>query len=421
MNKQVNYTGPFIVMVVLMALVGFLTVLNQQFQVPLKAAFLNEAGDLKNTLTTLLTFTFFLSYFVMGTPSARLVESKGYRTTLVIALMILVAGLGIFELSAWQFEAMPGSAIAVGGATIPVAYFIFLFGSFVVGTAITFLQVVVNPYIVACNVTGTSDVQRQSMAGAANSTMATIAPLFVTYVIFSGQDMNEIQIGSLYIPFAVLMVVVAALAFALTKIHLPHIEGTTANKDEKLERSVWSFSHLALGVVAIFFYVGVEVAVGANLNLYAESLGGTFAENAALMTSLYWAGMLAGRLLGSLTSKIPAQKQLFVTSIASAILVAVAMVIQNPWVLVAVGLFHSIMWPAIFSIAMKGLGKYTAKGSGALMLGVVGGAVLPFIQGITADMVGWNWTWTIVIIGELYLLYYALSGCKNCEKSEDVK
>ena len=278
-------------MVVLMALVGFLTVLNQQFQIPLQAAYLSEAGDMKNTLTTLLTFSFFLAYFVMGTPSGKMVENKGYRTTLVIALMILVLGLGIFELSAWQFEAMPGSVVAVGGATIPVAYFIFLLGSFVVGTSMTFLQVVVNPYIVACNVKGTSDVQRQSIAGAANSTMTTIAPLFVTYIIFSGQNMDSIKIGSLYIPFAVLMVVVAGLAFALTKIHLPEIAETTVNKDEKLERSIWSFSHLRLGVLAIFFYVGVEVAIGANINLYANSLGGSFAENAAKMASLYWGGI----------------------------------------------------------------------------------------------------------------------------------
>lgn len=419
--KQVNYTGPFIVMVVLMALVGFLTVLNQQFQVPLQAAYLSEAGDLKNTLTTLLTFTFFLAYFVMGTSSAKMVEKKGYRSTVVIALMILVAGLGIFELSAWQFETMPGSVVAIGDVTVPVAYFIFLIGSFVVGTSMTFLQVVVNPYLVACNVKGTSDVQRQSIAGAANSTMTTIAPFFVMYVIFGGQEMDSIQIGSLYIPFAVLMVVVAGLAFALTKINLPDIEGTTAGKDEKLERSIWSFKHLALGVIAIFFCVGVEVCVGANINLYANSLGGTFAESAAKMATLYWGGMLVGRLLGSFVSKISAKTQLVVTSIASAILVAGAMVTQNPWILALVGLFHSIMWPAIFSIALKGLGKYTAKGSGALMLGVVGGAILPFTQGIAADMVGWNWTWAIVIVGELYLLYYALSGCKYCEKDGDVK
>ncbi len=411
-TKQVSYTGPFITMVALMALIGFLTVLNQQFQVPLQSAFLSEAGEMKNTLTTLLTFTFFLAYLVMGIPSAKMVEKRGYRSTLVIALFILVGGLGLFELSAWEFQAM-GNTVAMGGATIPVAYFIFLLGSFVVGTAMTFLQVVVNPYLVACNVKGTSDIQRQSIAGAANSTMTTIAPFFVAYVIFSGQDMSSVQIGSVMVPFGVLMAVVAVLAIALTKVNLPDIQGTTSNKDEKLPGSVWSFSHLALGVVAIFMYVGVEVCVGANINLFAKDLGGTFAENAAMMAALYWGGMLVGRLCGSFVSTIPARTQLVFTSVAAGVLVTAAMLMANPWLLVAMGLFHSIMWPAIFALAMKGLGRYTAKGSGALMLGVVGGAVLPFVQGITADAIGsWDMTWTIVLVGEIYLLYYALVGSK---------
>ncbi len=411
-QKQVNYTGPFITMVVLMGLIGFLTVLNQQFQAPLQAAFLNEAGALKNTLTTLLTFTFFLAYLVMGIPSAKMVEKKGYRSTLVAALLILVGGLGVFELSAWQFQSS-GSTVMIGESTIPVAYFIFLLGSFIVGTAMTFLQVVVNPYLVACNVKGTSDVQRQSIAGAANSSMTTIAPLFVTYIIFAGADSSSIEIGSVMVPFGVLMAVIAVLAFVLTKIDLPDIQGTTSNKNEVLPGSVWSFSHLALGVVAIFMYVGVEVCVGANINLFAKDLGGTFAENAALMASLYWGGMLVGRLFGSFVSTIPARTQLIFTSVAAGVLVITSMIIQNPWLLVGVGLFHSIMWPAIFSLAVKGLGRYTAKGSGALMLGVFGGAVLPFVQGITADAIGgWDLTWIIVVVGEAYLLYYALVGSK---------
>lgn len=412
-QKTVSYTGPFITMVVLMSLVGFLTVLNQQFQTPLQAAFLSGAGALKNTLTTFITFSFFLAYLVMGGVSAKMVENKGYKATLINALIILVAGLGIFELSAYQFEAF-GTTIAMGGVEVPLAYFIFLIGSFVVGTALTFLQVVVNPYLVACNVPGTSGVQRQTIAGAGNSTMTTIAPFFVTAVIFGGVAMEDVQIGSIYIPFGVLMVVIAILALALKKVNLPDIAGTSAGKDEKLEKSVWSFPQLKLGVFAIFFYVGVEVAVGANINLYATSLGGTFAENAAIMASMYWGGMLVGRLCGSFISKIPANVQLVVTSIGAGVIVLAAMLTANPWLLVGAGLFHSIMWPAIFALAIEGLGRYTAKGSGALMLGVVGGAVLPLLQGVLADAFGGNWTltWIIVIVSEVYLLYYALVGSK---------
>lgn len=413
-KTEVNYTGPFITMVIIMSLVGFLTVINQQFQAPLQKAFLSNAGDLKNSLSTLITFSFFLAYLLMGSVSAKMVDKIGYRATMVRALGILILGLGLFEASAYQFDQF-GTMVSIGTSSVPVAYFIFLIGSFVVGTSMTFLQVVVNPYLVACSVPGTSSVQRQTIAGAGNSSLSTLAPLFVAGVIFQGK--TEIQIGSLYIPFAILMVVVAIIAISLSKIHLPEIEGTTAGKDEKLEKSVWSFSHLTLGVIAIFFYVGVEVAVGANINLYAESLG-FLPTAAAQMAFLYWGGMLIGRLFGSFVSKIPGNVQLTITSIGAGVLVIASVFTGNPWLLVGVGIFHSIMWPAIFTLAIDGLGKYTSKGSGALMLGVVGGAIIPFVQGIAADaMGGWNLTWIIVIIGEAYLLYYALIGSKVKQKA----
>lgn len=418
-NQKVNYVGPFITMVILMALVGLITNINQQFQGPMQAAFLSQAGDLTNTLTTLINFSFFLAYLVMGSASAKTIDKSGYKGALLTGLIILIAAFGLFELSAFQFEKFH-STTTLFGVTVPHAYFIFLLGSFVAGTALTYLQAAINPYLVACDVKGTSGVQRQTIAGAGNSTMTTIGPLIVAYLIFGGKEAADIQVSSLFIPILILIVVVGALAFTLTKLNLPNIAGSTAEKDEKLPKSVWSFSHLALGVIAIFFYVGVEVAVGANINLYAISLkdadGNTLftIAQAAKMASLYWGGMLIGRLLGSFISKISANTQLFVTSIGAFILVVLAMLTNNPWLLVGVGLFHSIMWPAIFALAIDGLGKYTSKGSGALMMGVVGGAILPFVQGIFADALGsnWQWTWMIVVIGEIYLFYYAIQGYK---------
>src|SRR3712207_4629839 len=175
---------------------------------------------------------------------------------------------------------------------------------------------------------------------------------------------------------------------------------------------------------SIFMYVGVEVAVGANINLYALSLKDVDGNalftvaSAAQLAALYWGGMLVGRLCGSFVSKISAQTQLLVTSVISTILAAATVVTNNPLLLVGVGLFHSIMWPAIFSLAIAKLGKYTSKGSGALMMGVVGGAILPFTQGIAAGIVGWQITWVIVVIGELYLIYYALIGHKVIKSAE---
>ena len=422
-----SYLVPFIIMVVLMALVGLITNLNGQFQAPMKAAFLLMAGAQTNTLTTLITFAFFLGYLAMGIPSAKCIEQKGYKKTLITGLLGLIVAFGIYELSAYIFETVDivkfqptidtaraaGEGYKYEGAVvIPTAYYVFLVAAFVAGSALTFLQAVLNPYIVACNVNGTTGVTRQSIAGTANSAMTTIGPLIVAYVIFSGKSGLDIELSSLYIPFLILIVLVAGLIAALTQLHLPTIASAEKKEGEVLEKSVWSFSHLALGVVAIFMYVGVEVCVGNNINLYGQSLGFEPSQ-AALMATIYWGLMLVGRLCGSFLSSISASKQLLITSLGAGILVLGGMILNNPYLLAGAGLFHSVMWGAIFSLAIDKLGKYTSAGSGALMMGIVGGAILPLVQGVLADSLGgWQFTWIIVLIGEAYLLYYAVAGHK---------
>ena len=269
-----------------------------------------------------------------------------------------------------------------------------------------------NPYIAACNVNGTTPVTRGSIAGSGNSTMTTIGPLLVAHVIFAGKSGLDIELSSLYLPFLVLIVLVGILIAALTQVNLPAIASAEKKEGEVLEKSVWSFSHLALGVVAIFMYMGVEVTVGANINLYAESLG-FLPKEAALLATIYWGLMLVGRLCGSFLSGISAQMQLTATSVLAGLCVLVGMLTNNPYILIGAGLFHSIMWGAIFALAIDKLGKYTSAGSGALMMGVVGGAVLPLLQGVLADVLGsWQWTWALVVAAEAYLLFYALSGHK---------
>ena len=411
-----SYLVPFIIMVVLMALVGLITNLNGQFQAPMQAAFLQKSGSLTNALTTLITFVFFSGYLAMGIPSAKCIEKKGYKNTLITGLFGLIAAFGLYELSAYIFEAVDlekFQAVADSNVVvIPVAYYVFLLAGFVAGSAMTFLQAVLNPYIVACDVKGTTGVTRQSIAGTANSTMATIAPMLVASVIFAGKSGLDIALSSLYIPFLVLIVLVGGLIVALMNIHLPSIASAEKKEGEVLEKSVWSFSHLALGVVAIFMYVGVEVCIGNNINLYGKSLGFEPSQ-AALMATIYWGLMLVGRFCGSFLSSISASKQLLITSLGAGILVLGGMVLNNPYLLVGAGLFHSVMWGAIFSLAIDKLGKYTSAGSGALMMGIVGGAILPLVQGFLADSLGgWQFTWIIVLIGEAYLLYYALVGHK---------
>ena len=414
MNKAQSYLGPFLTMVFLFFIVGFLTVVFQQFQLPIKTAFLAGVPNIQNTLSILVTFTWFLAYPIMGGTGTKWVDAFGYKKTLVRALILMVFGLLISAGSAWV-GSMENS-IQIAG--IPIGFFVFLLGSFVVGSAATIMQVVINPYLTACDVKGTSDIQRLTIGGASNSSGTTIAPYFVAGIVFGGAAIADVKIDQVLIPFVALAVVIAIVVAIVSRLSLPHIEGTTNVGGEALEKSIWSFSHLKLGVIGIFFYVGVEVAIGANINMYADWLGGSFAEAAAIMTTMYWGGMLVGRLIGSTLSKVPATIQLVITSIGATILIVISMVTGNPWFLVVVGLLHSIMWPGIFALAVKDLGKYTSKGSGALMIGVIGGAILPLMQGMMADAMGgnWIWTWAIVVIGEIYILYYALIGSKVKQK-----
>ena len=426
-KQQQSCLVPFIIMVVLMSLGGLITSLNQQFQSPMKAAFLLMGGGMKNILTSCITFSFFLAFLIMGAPSAKYIENNGYKKTLITGLVILMGSFGIYELSAYIFETVDMATFAptiqeakaqgdsfkyTGPMVIPTAYYVFLLAAFVAGSALTFLQAVLNPYIAACNVNGTTPVTRGSIAGSGNSTMTTIGPLLVAHIIFAGKSGLDIELSSLYLPFLVLFVLVGILIVALMKVSLPAIASAEKKEGEVLEKSVWSFSHLALGVVAIFMYMGVEVTVGANINLYAESLG-FLPKEAALLATIYWGLMLVGRLCGSFLSGISAQMQLTATSVLAGLCVLVGMLTNNPYILIGAGLFHSIMWGAIFALAIDKLGKYTSAGSGALMMGVVGGAVLPLLQGVLADVLGsWQWTWALVVAAEVYLLFYALSGHK---------
>lgn len=403
-------------MVFLFFIVGFLTTANTQFQGPLKETFLDGVGGLKNTFATLITFSWFLAYPLCGGLGSSWINKYGYKGTLMRGLVVMIAGLGLFFLSSWFTVRFPEACWHIKDNVIPGGFFIFLLGSFVVGASATILQVVINPYLSACYVRGTQSIQRLAIGGSANSVGTTLAPYFVTGVVFGGLSMSDIRIEQLMAPFLALMAVIVLIVFILMRLSLPDVQGTTAAKGEKLGRSIWSFRHLTLGVIAIFFYVGVEVCIGANINLYAIEMN---YASPALMATLYWGGMLIGRLVGSSLSKISPRTQLTVTTTCAALLTVLAVLLNNPWLLTAVGLFHSIMWGAIFTLSIACLGKYTSVASGVFMIGVVGGAVFPLLQGVMADVLGgWRWSWAIVLVGELFMLYYARLGSRVREQDK---
>lgn len=409
-NGQQNYTGPFLAMVFLFLIVGFLTTANTQFQGPLKEAFLSDAGALKNTFATLITFSWFLAYPLSGPVGSRWVNVHGYKGTLLRGLMVMAIGLALFFISSWVTVQFPQAIIGSGKISLHIGFLVFLLGSFITGASATILQVVINPYLSACSIKGTQSIQRLAIGGTANSIGTTVAPYFVTGIVFGGLAAEEVSINQIMIPFLALTAVILILLGLLSRFSLPDIEGTRNEGSEKLEKSVWSFRHLTLGVIAIFFYVGVEVCIGGNINLYAMDKG---MESPALLATLYWGGMLIGRSVGSSLSRIPPRTQLIVTTVSASVLVCAAMILDNPWILAAVGLFHSIMWGAIFTLATARLGKYTSIASGVFMIGVVGGAVLPLLQGMIADAAGvWRSSWFIVLAGELFMLYYAVSGSR---------
>lgn len=415
-EKAPTHLRPFIFMVILMALIGFITSLNQQFQAPLKETFLAESGALKNAFATFITFSFFLSYLLMGPVSARYLQRYGYKKTLLKGIVIVAFSLIVFELSALSFQWIGEGAlnhIVIGKIQLPLGYFLFLIGSFVSGTGLTYLQSSVNPYVVVCNVPHTTGVTRQNIAGTGNSLMTTLVPLFVGLVIFGGKEGSELEVSAIFLPMAILILFVGLLYFGVRTTNLPELPNTTEAKGEHLEHSVFSFRHLTLGVIGIFMYVGCEVCVGSNIVLYAQQDLGISYEMSVKWASLYWFSMLVGRFFSSFLSMIKAHIQLAVGTFCAGLLVVLAILLKTPWLLIGVGLFHSLMWGAIFSLSLEGLGKYTARATGVLLMGVVGGAILPFTQGLLADLLhSWTWTWILVIAGEVYMLYYALWGYK---------
>ncbi len=424
--------GPFVILTFIYFIVGFLTTVNGQFQAPLQVAFLSDVTVLRNTLVTLIPFFFFLGYLLNSSTGGRWINRYGYKNTLLRAMIIMILALSFYLGASMLADKYGNWGLFIGTDFLPYGYLVFLIGSFLMGTSAAMLQVVINPYIASYDLPNTQAVQRLSIVGAINSIGTTVAPFFVTGVMFAGAAFEDVSAKHLVIPFVVMIIFIGVVTYVTSRLKLPNVEGTFSSekKEKGTERSIWSFRHLRLGVIAIFFYVGAEVAIGINVNLHAMELieSGkhlTFFGNEnitlwslnlgipALLATLYWGGLMVGRILSSFVNFIPARTQLLFTASLAIVLTTIAIASNNLWVLIAVGLCHSIMWAAIFSLSVEGLGEYTSKASGLFMMGVFGGAIFPLIQGYLADTIGsWQWTWSIVIVCELVILYYALWGSR---------
>lgn len=409
--------GPFLLLTFIYFIVGFLTTVNGQCQGPLEIAFLSQVTDTKNSLAKLISFAFFLGYLLNSSKTGRMLDRIGYKKTLVRSMVVMVFGLAFYLASALIAEYWGGKGMHIGSDFVPFGYFVFLFGSYLMGTSAAMLQVVINPYIAAYPLPGTQPVQRMNFTCAINSIGTTVAPFFVTGVMFAGVSLDSVSADQLTIPFFVMTLVIALTTWSTSKAKLPDIEGTRET-DSKPKRSIWSFRHLKYGVFTIFCYVGTEVGIGNNMNLHAMDLASQgIAVSPALLATLYWGGFLVGRMVSSGLKNVAPRPMLLTVTVVAIALMTVSMFTENLWLMAAVGLFHSVMWSCIFTLSVDGLKEYTSKASGIFMMGVFGGAVFPVIQGLIADYVGsWQYTWLVPLACEFVILWYELIGYRKQEK-----
>lgn len=412
--NQNNQTGTLIILTSLFFMWGFITCLNDILIPHLKAIF-----TLSYTQAMLIQFCFFTAYFVVSIPSGYLVEKIGYKGGIIAGLSI--AGLGCLLF-------YPAAALH--------AYPLFLGAFFVLASGITLLQVAANPYVTILGTPETAS-SRLNLTQAFNSLGTTLAPYFGALFILSTavKSAEEIQLldsaalsayqateaAAVQHPYLFLAAVLFLMAAVFALLRLPQVsrEQQTAEVDNAItETSAWHYPHLVLGALAIFLYVGGEVSIGSFLvNFLGEpNIAGLPEAEAGKYVSFYWGGAMVGRFIGSaVMQKIAPNKVLAVNALAAACLVLLTIIGSGAlamWTLLAVGLCNSIMFPTIFSLAINRLGRHTGQGSGILCAAIVGGALVPLLQGVFADWLGIQNAFFIPILCYLYIAFYGLRGSR---------
>jgi MFS transporter, FHS family, L-fucose permease len=411
-----NYSRPLAVVTTLFFMWGFLTCLNDILVPHLKSIF-----DLSYARVMLIQFAFFSAYFLFSVPWSRIVNVIGYHSTMVVGLLTMAAGAFLF---------LP----AASAASFPL----FLTALLILAAGITGLQVAANPYVTLLGKPQTAS-SRLDLTQAFNSLGTTIAPKLGGLLILTGAPLavDEIQrlapqalhayrvqeAASVKMPYAVIGVALVLLAVLIGAFKLPKIETARSRPGEKVNDSIWKHPNLVLGALGIFAYVGAEVSIGSFLVNYfgLPEIAGLTAKSAAGYVSFYWGGAMVGRFLGAgLLRRFRPGNLLGLCAIFAAALVTASMLLGGHtamWVILAVGLFNSIMFPTIFSLAVAELGPLTGNGSGVLNMAIVGGAILPVIQGVIADHLGIHHAFFLPVVCYLYILFYGVSGSKpNTER-----
>ena len=387
---QGKQTFAFIAMTCLFFFWGFITVLND-----ILIPFLKESFDLNYTQAMLVQFCFFGAYFIVSPFAGRLIDKVGYQQGIVIGLLTTAAGCCLFY---------PSASLHL--------YSLFLFGFFVLASGITILQVAANPYVAALG-PETTAASRLNLAQAANSFGTTVGPIVGATLILGVVAADASAVQGPYLMIAALLV---AAALVFRKIKLPVL--THMESEEKSEGNVWEHRHLVFGALAIFLYVGGEVSIGSFLvNYFSESsIAGLSTAEAGEMVAYYWGAAMIGRLIGAvLMNYVADTKYLAVNALIAIVMIVVSMNTTGSvamWSILAVGFFNSIMFPTIFTLAVKGLGPMTSKGSGFVCQAIVGGALIPLVQGVAADTIGIQLSFIVPLLCYIYIGWYALNGAK---------
>ena len=406
-----NYSRPLAIVTTLFFMWGFLTCLNDILVPHLKAIF-----DLSFTQVMLVQFAFFSAFFLFSVPWSKIVNRIGYQRSMVVGLLTMAFGAFLF---------VPAASV--------VSYPLFLTALLVLAAGITGLQVSANPYVDLLGKPETAS-SRLDLTQAFNSLGTTIAPKLGGLLILSAAPLAVEQLrqlapealhayrvqeaASVKMPYTVICVALVLLAVLIGTFKLPKIETEGSRPGEKVNDSIWKHRNLVLGAIGLFSYVGAEVSIGSFLVNYfgLPEIASLSAKTAAGFVSFYWGGAMIGRFLGAgLLRRMKAEYLLALCAITAAVLVVVSMLSGGHtamWTILAVGFFNSIMFPTIFSLGLAELGPLTGNGSGILTMAIVGGAILPVVQGAIADHVGLHHAFLLPVICYLYILFYALNGSK---------
>jgi len=386
-------TGPLIIITTLFFMWGLLTALNDVLIPHLKALY-----TLNYVQAMLVQFCFFGAYFLVSLPAGMLIKKIGYQNGAVAGLVIAAAGCALFY---------PASMSG---------YALFLLGFFVLASGITILQVAANPYVTVLGDARTAS-SRLTLTQAFNSLGTTVAPTLGGILILSSDVTDRAaQAASVQGPYLALAGALLLLALMFAFARLPKIDYAEDSSPAAgaAKESALSHPQLVMGAIGIFLYVGGEVSIGSFLiNFLGEpNIASLPADMAAHYVSYYWGGAMVGRFIGFLVMRyISPGKTLAFNAAASMALILVAIFGHGQtamWAILAVGLCNSIMFPTIFSMALYRLGNLTGQASGILCMAIVGGAIVPFVQGLLADSIGLQPSFLMPLLCYAFVLYFGV-------------